>query len=314
MSGKYYQLVADEKSDSAELYIFGDIAEEGSKWSELDKSASDIVSELKALKAKNLDVHINSYGGDVKEGLAIYNTLKNADMKVKTIDDGFACSAASVVFMAGGERVMNDASLLMIHNAWTFGAGNAEELRKMADDLEIVNQASVEAYKANSNLDEATIKELMDAESWILPEEALDYGFATSIKARESSDGPKQGAWDAIFKQLTATQDEEPEEPENPDEPGAPDEPEMPEDLADKLDEISTKLDILIDAVTSDEDEPEDPKESDEDEEDPEEPDDESEDDESDDDESDDDDDDTDEDDKPEESAARQKAGFNSLF
>lgn len=94
---KYYSL--ESKNDVADLYIFGDIT--SWPWLESDVSASGIVNELQSLDAKEINVHINSYGGEVAEGLAIYNTLKNSDMKVTTICDGFACSAASVIFMAG---------------------------------------------------------------------------------------------------------------------------------------------------------------------------------------------------------------------
>lgn len=128
---KYYSL--ESKNDVADLYIFGDIT--SWPWLESDVSASGIVNELQSLDAKEINVHINSYGGEVAEGLAIYNTLKNSGMKVTTICDGFACSAASVIFMAGDERIINEASLLMIHNAWTYANGNATELRKAAEDL-----------------------------------------------------------------------------------------------------------------------------------------------------------------------------------
>ena len=93
---KYYSL--ESKNDVADLYIFGDIT--SWPWLESDVSASGIVNELQSLDVKEINVHINSYGGEVAEGLAIYNTLKNSDMKVTTICDGFACSAASVIFMA----------------------------------------------------------------------------------------------------------------------------------------------------------------------------------------------------------------------
>ena len=134
-----------------------------------------------------INVFINSYGGEVAEGLAIYNALKRHKAKVVTHCDGFACSIASVVFMAGDERIMSESSLLMVHNAWTRGSGNAEALRKMADDLDKITQASVAAYKAHSNLTEEEIKALLDGETWILPEEALEYGFATSIAKTESN-------------------------------------------------------------------------------------------------------------------------------
>ena len=95
---KYYSLEAKENGP-AELYIFGDIT--SWPWLESDVSAISIVKELQSLEADAINVHINSYGGEVAEGLAIYNTLKNSEMKVTTICDGFACSAASVIFMAG---------------------------------------------------------------------------------------------------------------------------------------------------------------------------------------------------------------------
>lgn len=155
---KYYSL--ESKNDVADLYIFGDIT--SWPWLESDVSASGIVNELQSLDAKEINVHINSYGGEVAEGLAIYNTLKNSDMKVTTICDGFACSAASVIFMAGDERIINEASLLMIHNAWTYANGNATELRKAAEDLDKITQASVNAYVSRAVISEDEIKNLMD--------------------------------------------------------------------------------------------------------------------------------------------------------
>ena len=91
---------------------------------------------------EEINVFINSYGGEVAEGLAIYNALRRHKAKVKTYCDGFACSAASVVFMAGDERIMSNASLLMIHNAWMQTAGDPNQLRKDADDLEKITPSS----------------------------------------------------------------------------------------------------------------------------------------------------------------------------
>lgn len=200
---KFFQLT--QKDDStADLYIFGDIE----KWAYEpvgEQSGVTIVNQLKALTAKNINVHINSYGGDVSEGLAIYNVLREHPAKVTTICDGFACSAASVVFMAGDERIMSPASLLMIHNAWTIAMGNAEALRKTADDIEIITQASIEAYKRAATISEGEIKALMDAETWILPKDAVSYGFATGIDDDDNDDDePKQSAFGVIMQKLTA--------------------------------------------------------------------------------------------------------------
>ena len=198
---KFFQLVND--GTSADLYIFGDIC--AWPWeSQGEQSGVSIVRQLKELDADEIRVHINSYGGDVAEGLAIYNVLREHKAKITTICDGFACSAASVVFMAGDKRVMQPASLLMIHNAWTVAMGNAAELRKTADDIETITQASVEAYKKVATISEKEIKALMDAETWILPKDAVDYGFATDIDDEDDDDEPKQSAFGVIMRKLTA--------------------------------------------------------------------------------------------------------------
>lgn len=179
MENNFYQITNQMDEDTAELYIYGDIT--SWKWYEDDVCAYDLSKELKALNGKNLKVRINSYGGEVAQGLAIYNLLKDYPGSVTTLCDGFACSAASVIFMAGKTRLMPRSSLLMIHNAWTYAAGDANYLRKAAEDLEKITQPSIEIYKSVSNLSEEKIKEFMDAETWITADEALEYGFVTEI-------------------------------------------------------------------------------------------------------------------------------------
>lgn len=209
----FFSLVKEEQT--ATLNIYGDV----SSCKEFgDVSAVNLSKQLEALgDVEQIDVHINSYGGEVAEGLAIYNALRRHKAKVTTYCDGFACSIASVIFMAGDERVMSESSLLMIHNAWTFAMGNSAELRKQADDLEKITQASVEAYKSHSSLSEEVIKNLMDNETWILPEEALSYGFATTVDKTENEKA-SQSAWLQLFDIIKAHQEKtknEDEEPEN---------------------------------------------------------------------------------------------------
>ena len=210
MKKKFFSLVKEKQT--ATLNIYGDIT--SWPWLDTDVSAANLSKQLEALgDVEQIDVYINSYGGEVAEGLAIYNALRRHKAKVRTYCDGFACSIASVIFMAGDERIMNESSLLMIHNAWTYAMGNSAELRKQADDLEKITQASVEAYKAHSSLSEKEIKKLMDNESWILPEEALSYGFATTIDKTENENA-NQSAWLQLFSIIKAHQAKE-EEPEN---------------------------------------------------------------------------------------------------
>jgi len=201
---KYYSLVTS--GTEADIYIFGDIVDPVTQefWGlESDTSGLSLVNDVKDLDVDVINVHINSYGGAVSEGLAIYNTLKNHKAKIRTYCDGFACSAASVVFMAGDERYMNDASLLMIHNAWMYTAGTPAQLRKDADDLEKITQASIESYVGRANITEEKVKELMDAETWILPSEALEWGFATGIITPKASGKAAASARKALFAIVT---------------------------------------------------------------------------------------------------------------
>lgn len=238
MKRNYFSM--EKVNETATINIYGDITSWA--WEELGEvSAVNLSKQLDALGDVNeINVYINSYGGEVAEGLAIYNALKRHKAKVTTFCDGFACSIASVIFMAGDERVMSESSLLMIHNAWTWASGNAEELRKQADDLEKITQASVEAYKAHSSLTEKEIKKLMDNETWILPEEALSYGFATKIDRTENKNA-SQNAFVQLFDIIKAHQEEKSaedddvddvEEPDNTDD-DQPKEPETTEEPTD---------------------------------------------------------------------------------
>ena len=178
---KYFALAINENETEANINIYGDIT--SWDWFESDVSSYTLSKQLEALPSTiaKINVYINSYGGEVAEGLAIYNALKRHKAKVVTYCDGFACSIASVIFMAGDERVMSNASLLMIHNAWTFAQGNAKDLRKQADDLDVITQASVNAYMNGVNITEEELKEMLYNETWIASAEALEKGFATSI-------------------------------------------------------------------------------------------------------------------------------------
>ena len=181
---KPYQL----NQETGELLIYGDIT--SLEWLDSDKSSYSLANELKELNGADLTVRINSKGGEVSEGLAMYNLLKSYQGNVTTICDGFACSIASVVFMAGSKRVMSESSLLMIHNPWTYAVGNADEFRKQADDLEKITEPSIKAYLV-SNLSEEEIRQKMKEETWITSQEALDWGFATEVRkngARQSAD------------------------------------------------------------------------------------------------------------------------------
>lgn len=205
MVKKYYNLVKNDDGSKAEIYIFGDIT--SWEWDESDVSSYTLAKELAALgDVQEIDVHINSYGGEVSEGLAIYSQLKNNKARVTTYCDGFACSIASVVFMAGNSRVMNEASLLMIHNPWTYAKGNAKELRKEADDLDIIAQASMNAYLSKVNIKREELTELLDAETWLTPQEALLKGFATAMESDGEEDEILQSVKKKVFEKMKKPQ------------------------------------------------------------------------------------------------------------
>ena len=196
---KYYNL--ETEGTKAALYIYGDIT--SWPWLESDVSSYNLSKQLEQLgDVEEIDVYINSYGGEVAEGLAIYNALKRHKAKVTTWCDGFACSIASVIFMAGDTRIMSNASLLMIHNAWTRVSGNANELRKQADDLDTITQASINAYMEKVNISEEELKELLDEEKWLSPQEALGKGFATMISGIDTSQKPSQSAMMYIMEKV----------------------------------------------------------------------------------------------------------------
>ena len=187
MKDKYFQFVKTNENVT-ELYVYGDIRKPDfiEQWlginDETRVDAYTFKDAIKDVDTPNLLVRINSPGGSVAEALAIYSLLSDFQGNLITKIDGMACSAASVIFMAGKERIMTASSLLMIHNAWTEACGDSNGLRKAADDLEMITQPSVNIYQEKTNLSEDEIKEMMNVETWMDYNLAFEKGFATSIE------------------------------------------------------------------------------------------------------------------------------------
>lgn len=171
------------EDNSVDMYIYSAIVTDDDD--EKGVSAIDFRDALKELGEVNtINLHINSPGGDVFEGIAIYNMLKQNKATINVYIDGWAASIASVVAMSGDTIFMPSNAKLMIHNPWASGvSGNASDLRKEADDLDKITQSSVQIYldKTKGKLDEAKLKEIMDDETWLSAQEALDYGFVDEI-------------------------------------------------------------------------------------------------------------------------------------
>ena len=184
MNDKFLNFKKVNESET-ELYVYVDIRKKDwiDKWFGTGEDVTEAFSLKDALAmvdTPNLTVRINSYGGSVSEGLAIYSLLSEFKGHLKTIVDGFACSAASVIFMAGQERVVPENGLLMIHNAWTEARGDSNTMKKVAEDLEKITQPSINIYVSKTGLSEEKIKEMMDREEWITSKEAYELGFSTT--------------------------------------------------------------------------------------------------------------------------------------
>ena len=207
MEEKFLEFQTSETGED-EILLYGPIRKQDiceKLWEiELEDGRMDAVTfreRLKAVQSDKITVRINSYGGSVSEGLAIYNALKESGKEVTTICDGFACSIASVIFCAGDKRIMPSTSLMMIHNAWTEGGeGDANHFRKLAEDLDKITAPSVCAYVQASKLSESEIEELMDQETWITSEQALEWGFATDVQKNIDVDASQELQQAQIFR------------------------------------------------------------------------------------------------------------------
>lgn len=166
--------------EDAEIFIYGAI---GDSWDEQSTTAANFVSELKDLGSQRISVRINSPGGSVFDGLAIYNALREHPAKVTVKVDGVALSAASLIAMAGDEVVMAKNAMMMIHAPWVIAAGNSSELRKEADVLDKLSASMATSYATKTG---KPLKEmmalLMDGEDhWYSADEAKKDGFADRI-------------------------------------------------------------------------------------------------------------------------------------
>ena len=144
-------------------------------------NTENIQNQLDECNGKTLEIYINSYGGEVFEGFAIYNMLQRYKGYKKVYIDGIAASIASVIAMAGNEVIMNKASMLMIHNASGCAFGTFKEMEQVAEALKKINEVIRGVYKEKTNLDDETLTTLMDNESYLTAQECVDYGFANNI-------------------------------------------------------------------------------------------------------------------------------------
>jgi ATP-dependent protease ClpP protease subunit len=173
----WYRL-QNKAGEKAALYIYDEIG----YWGD---TAASLVDQLGKVDADEIDVHISSPGGDIFDGLAIYQALKSHKAKVTVKVDGLAASIASVIAMAGDTVVIAPKASIMIHDGWTMAVGNAAELRKTADLLDKQSAVIASVYADRSNGDANFWRDQMREETWYTAQEALDAGLVDEIEGQE---------------------------------------------------------------------------------------------------------------------------------
>jgi len=173
MEKNWYNIKASTNK-IVDVYIFDEIGAYG-------VNAQSFIDEIKDYRKKPINLHINCVGGDVFDGMAIYNILKKRKATTTVYIEGIAASMGSVIALAADEVIMAENSLFMIHNAWGGAMGEAKEMRKTANLLEKISNEIADIYIKKTNLSFDKVKEMMDEETWLNADEALELGFVDSV-------------------------------------------------------------------------------------------------------------------------------------
>ena len=179
-----------------DLYLHGDVGE--TWWDDSGITAKKVIDALDQIETETVNVHINTYGGDVFEGISIFNILRASGKNIVTIVDGIAASAGSLIFLAGDTKKMPVNTQLMIHNPWTYARGNANDLEKVVDMLRTTESAMTQTYMETFVGTEEELKELLDSEKFMTADEAKTFGFVDEIITKE----PESAAQATIAERL----------------------------------------------------------------------------------------------------------------
>jgi len=172
-------LQAAEGDDAASISIYDFIGED--PWSGGGWTAKRVAGLLRSFGSRDVAVAINSPGGDVFEGIAIYNLLREHKGAINVKVMGLAASAASLIAMAGDDIRMGDGAMMMVHNAWGIALGNRHDMRAAADVLEPIDDAMAGIYAARSGQDRKKVGKMLDDETWMSAAQAVDFGFANGV-------------------------------------------------------------------------------------------------------------------------------------
>ena len=195
MNEKWYN-IQNKAGETADIYIFDEIGTYG-------VTAQDFISEIKGLKDMPINLRINSLGGDVFDGMAMYNVIKRREAKTTVYIEGIAASIATIIALGADEVIMAENSLFMIHNAWGGTSGEAKDMRKTAETLDKITSELTDIYRKKTGLSYESLAEMMNEETWLNAQEAFDLGFIDTI-----SDSIKVAAKYDVSKFKNITQEE----------------------------------------------------------------------------------------------------------
>ncbi|TXG78094.1 Clp protease ClpP [Candidatus Dojkabacteria bacterium] len=170
--------ILNKSETEAEIVVYAGIGQDF--WGDGSMiSAKNFSDELKKLpdSVKNINVRINSPGGDVFDGIAIYNRLKQHKAKKTVYVDGLAASIASIIALAGDEIIMGEGALFMVHLPWTWAAGNRNDLDNIINRLTDVEEQMISIYTKKTKMSRTEVRAMLEAETWMDSEEAIDKGF-----------------------------------------------------------------------------------------------------------------------------------------
>ena len=184
-----YQIVNKASPEEASVYIYDEVSYFG-------VNAEEFIKDLNDIKAKTIHIRLNSPGGSVFDGTAIFNAIKQHKSKTITHIDGLAASISSVIALASDEIRMAENAFLMIHDPWSIVIGNADVMREEADLLDKISGTIAKTYVAKTGKDEEEIKELMNAETWLSAEEASEMGFVDVVDEIETDEKAKATLFD----------------------------------------------------------------------------------------------------------------------
>lgn len=176
----WFSIKAQADAESADVLIYDYIG-----WGGV--TAADFAKALTAITAKTITVRINTPGGDVFDGLAIFNSLKAHGAQIHVKVDGIAASIGSIIAMAGHTITMGQSAFLMIHNPWAMAIGNAADMREMAATLDKIGGSLADIYASRGAITKEQAQSWMDAETWFTADEAKAAGLADAVQGSGES-------------------------------------------------------------------------------------------------------------------------------